>query len=117
MPRNVRHLLPLTPLSFHILLALAQGQRHGYAIMKAVEANWGDLPVPGSGTFYSAIRRMTAEGLIEETAVPADPDSHDSRRRYYVITPLGRDALRAESQRLESLVTAVRATIDTGPTG
>ena len=101
-PRAADH-LPLTHLSFHVLLALAGGDRHGYGIIKAVKEGSGVLN-PGTGTFYSALKRMEEEGLVTEVPPPAISDSEDSRRRYYGVTRLGREVLAAETSRLEALV-------------
>lgn len=99
--------LPLTPLTAQILVALAESPRHGYAVVKAVrEATEGRID-PGTGTFYSAIHRMSDEGMIEEVESPAEADD---RRRTYSITPFGRAVLAAETERLEALVALARAT-------
>jgi DNA-binding PadR family transcriptional regulator len=100
---NPNTFLPLTPLSLGILLALAQDDRHGYAILKEIERHGGTSVRPGTGTLYAALQRMTDEGLIEASA--AQPDgSSDARRRYYSITSLGTDVAAAELHRLERLV-------------
>ncbi len=109
MSSEHRETQPITPLSFYILLALGGGPLHGYAVIKAVEANAAGSPIPGTGTFYSAIRRMTGEGLIVEVDTPPGADSSDSRRRYYAITDVGRAVLQSETRRLEQLVHAARA--------
>jgi DNA-binding PadR family transcriptional regulator len=99
-------LLPLTPLTLQILVTLAGEPMHGYAVVKCVrEATDGRIN-PGTGTFYSAIHRMSDEGLIEEVE---SPDASDSRRRTYAITEFGRDVLDAEVQRLDSVVELVRS--------
>ena len=100
--------LPLTPAVFNILLALANGERHGYAIMTEVaETTKGELQM-GPGTLYGSIKRMIAAKLIEETAERPAPDVDDERRRYYRLTALGRRVAAAESQRLARLVTVAR---------
>ena len=112
MPRkriDVVEMLPLTPLSFLILLALHEEPRHGYAIIRAVQSRPGSLLNPGTGTFYSALKRMRREGLLEETAAPAEADNDDARRRYYRLTPFGQGVLEAEAGRLASLVASARA--------
>jgi DNA-binding PadR family transcriptional regulator len=89
--------LPLTPAVFHILLALSDGDRHGYGIMQ-----WrtdGQVRM-GPGTLYGSIKRMLADGLIEETEARPDPDGDDERRRYYHLTNLGQRVVRAEASRL-----------------
>lgn len=101
--------LPLKPQSFHILLALADGAQHGYGIRSSVEARTGGTVRLWPATLYGTIRRLSDEGFIEELAGAEDPDD-DARRRYYRLTPAGRDVLRAETERLQSLVDAARAT-------
>ena len=96
--------LPLTPAVFHILLALADGEKHGYAIMQEVEANTHGSVKMGPGTLYGSIKRMLAVGLIEETDERPDPTLDDQRRRYYRMTGLGGRVVEAESRRLASLV-------------
>lgn len=102
-----KDLLPLSRPVFHILLALADGERHGYAIMQDVEARSGGEVRIGPGTLYGAIRRLLEQGAIEEMESP-EPDD-DARRRYYALTDLGRAVLVAEAERLEELVKAVRS--------
>ena len=100
-------LLPLTPISFEILLSLLDDDRHGYAILQAVEGRLaGKLPLR-TGTMYRALARLMDEGLIERTG--AGEDDNDPRRRYYAITALGRDTARAEARRLADQVEAARA--------
>jgi DNA-binding PadR family transcriptional regulator len=103
-----RTLLPLTPAVFHIMLALAGGECHGYAIMQEVERLTGGLLNLGPGTLYRSIQRMLVDGLIEETNVLHESDLDDERRRYYRITTFGLDVARAEAERLEMLVDAAR---------
>jgi len=95
--------LPLTPLSLGILLALAQEDRHGYAILKEIERDSGARVRPGTGTLYAALQRMTDEGLIEASALQPE-DGGDARRRYYAITRLGKSVAGAELKRLSRLV-------------
>ena len=97
-------LLPLTPAVFHILLALAEGERHGYAVMQEVEARTGGIVRMGPGTLYGSLKRMIASGLIQSAG-----DEDGERRRHYMLTKLGRAVLQAEAERLESLVDAARA--------
>ena len=99
---------PLTPAMFHILLALAGGERHGYAIMREVEDLTGGAQRLGPGSLYGSIKRMLAEGLIEECGERPDPAADDERRRYYRLTDRGRRAAGAEARRLEALVRAAR---------
>jgi DNA-binding PadR family transcriptional regulator len=101
--------LPLTPAVFHILLALADGEKHGYAIMQEVEMNPGGSTTMGPGTLYGSIKRMLAAGLIEETDERPDPDLDDQRRRYYKLTGLGGQVVEAEAQRLAALVMLAKA--------
>jgi DNA-binding PadR family transcriptional regulator len=99
---------PLTPAMFHILLVLAAGERHGYAIMREVDTLTGGARRLGPGSLYGSIKRMLAEGLIEECGERPDPAADDERRRYYRLTDLGRRAAAAEARRLEILVVAAR---------
>ena len=100
--------LPLPPATFHILLALADGERHGYAIMKGVAARSEGTVRLGPGTLYGALKRLLAEGLVEEAGEHADPDRGDERRRYYRLTPHGLSVARAEARRLDAMVQAAR---------
>jgi DNA-binding PadR family transcriptional regulator len=103
-----RNLLPLTPAVFHIILALAERECHGYGIMLEVERlTQGQLRL-GPGTLYRSIQRMLADGLIEERKDALDPEEVDERRRYYRLTKLGLEVARAEAQRLSQLVKAAR---------
>jgi len=104
MSANPLSYQPLTPAVFHILLALADGEKHGYAIMKEVEAQTGGQVKMGPGTLYGSIKRMLAAGLIEETAQRPDPELDDERRRYYRLSGLGQTVVSAESMRLAQLV-------------
>jgi DNA-binding PadR family transcriptional regulator len=93
---------------FHILLVLGGGERHGYAIMREVEALTGGAQRLGPGSLYGSIKRLLADGLIEECGERPDPATHDERRRYYRLTGMGRQAAGAEARRLEVLVRAAR---------
>ena len=98
---------PLTPAVLHILLALAEGERHGYAIAQEIEtATEGDIHM-GPGTLYGSIRRMLSAGLIDESPRRRRPDD-DERRRYYRMTPQGRRLLEAELSRLTRVVRVAR---------
>ena len=99
---------PLTPAVFHILLALVEGEKHGYAIMKDVEAQTGGTIRMGPGTLYGSIKRMLASALIEETDARPDPELDDERRRYYRLTGLGQRVAAAESERLRRAVEVAR---------
>lgn len=91
----------LSPVMHHILLALLEGERHGYAIMQAVERITGGAVAMGPGTLYGALKRLLEAGLVEETGERGDGDE---RRRYYRLTALGRRAVREETARLQRLV-------------
>jgi DNA-binding PadR family transcriptional regulator len=107
--RPVTDFLPLTPAIAHILLALADEDRHGYAIMQEVARVTGGATRMGPGTLYGTIKRLLAGGLIEEAEDRPDPALDDERRRYYRITRLGRRVLEAETARLTALLSAARA--------
>jgi DNA-binding PadR family transcriptional regulator len=98
---------PLTPAVVHVLLSLAEGERHGYAILKDVQRQTEHRVRLGPGTLYGTLQRLMELGWVEETEGPREPV--DERRRYYRLTRTGRDALKAEVARLESLVRAARA--------
>jgi len=102
-------LLPLPPAVFHILVSLADGDRHGYAIIQDVSARTGGEVRLGPGTLYRSIQRMIEQDLITESDARPGGDADDERRRYYRITPLGRAAARAEAERLAGLVRLARA--------
>ncbi len=100
--------LPLTPAAFHILLVLADGEKHGYAIMREVaEHTHGSMRL-GPGSLYGTIKRMLADGWIEESDERPDPQLDDERRRYYRITGVGLKLVQAEAERLEQLVNIAR---------
>jgi len=99
--------LPLTAVVFEILLALADGERHGYDVMQDVERRTDGQIVLHAGTLYRALSRLLDQGLIEELDERPDPGG-DERRRYYRLTPLGRAVARAEAARLTSQVDAAR---------
>lgn len=100
--------LPLTPAVFHILLALSDGKKHGYAIMREVELTTEGRMTLGPGTLYGAIKRLLKASLITESDYQPDPILDDSRRRYYELSDLGRKILAAESERLANLVEYAR---------
>jgi DNA-binding PadR family transcriptional regulator len=102
-------LLPLTPPVFHILLALADEERHGYGIMQDVARQTNDALQLGPGTLYGCLKRMLAAGLVEESDERPDPELDDERRRYYRMTTLGRSTVRAEASRLAGAVEAAKA--------
>ena len=107
--QNPEEFLPLTPAVFNILLALADGEKHGYGIMLEVEANTNGQVLMGPGTLYGSIKRMLKAGLIEESDERADPEMDDQRRKYYKLTNLGRRVLSMEAERLASQVMIARA--------
>jgi DNA-binding PadR family transcriptional regulator len=102
-------LLPLQPAVFHILIALADRDRHGYSIMREVAARTSDKVRLRPGTLYSSIHRMLEQGLIEELRDSPDPESTDERRRYYRLTRLGKRVAAAEVERLTALLDQARA--------
>ena len=95
---------PLTPAVLHILLVLCGGERHGYAIMKQVEADSRGKVKMGAGTLYGSLKRMLDAGLVEESDKRIDPDMDDQRRIYYRITGSGAQALASELARYQHLV-------------
>ncbi len=100
--------LPLTPAAFHILLTLADGDKHGYGIMLEVAALSNGQIKLGAGTLYGTIKRLLADGWIEEVDERPDPELDHERRRYYRLTDLGGRVVRAEAERLSRLVDAAR---------
>src|SRR5271165_3669019 len=119
MPRiesKQAELAPLTPAVFHILLALAGGRKHGYAIMKEVTADGGGSLRMGPGTLYGSLQRMTAAGLVEETEGAEESDG-DERRRYYQLTSAGRRALAGETARLRQALSAAKRKGVAAPAG
>ena len=104
-----QEMLPLTPAVFNILLALADGERHGYGIMKEVEEQTQRQMRMGPGTLYGTIKRMFAAGLIEESDERPDPELDDERRRYYRLTEFGRRVASAELERLSNLIRVARS--------
>lgn len=96
--------LPLPTATFHILLALRDEEKHGYAIMRDVEALSDGAVKIGPGTMYGSIKRMLAGGLIEESDERPDPEMDDERRRYYRCTGLGEQVCHAEVERLTKLL-------------
>jgi len=98
-------MLPLTHVVYHVLLSLSDRARHGYGIIKDVEARTGGRLELEAGTLYTAIKRLRDDGALEEADTPVEADA---RRRYYDLTERGRQLLRAESERLEQLVDLAR---------
>ncbi|HLZ64094.1 MAG TPA: helix-turn-helix transcriptional regulator [Ktedonosporobacter sp.] len=107
--RDPESLLPLTPAVFHILLALVDGERHGYGIMQEIATRSEGKTRMGPGTLYGSIKRMLGDGLIEESGVRPDPDLDDERRRYYKLTNFGLRVTQAEARRLAQLVNVAHA--------
>jgi DNA-binding PadR family transcriptional regulator len=107
---EVQSFLPLPTAVFHILVALADSDRHGYSIMQDVSARTEGKVRLSAGTLYSAIRRMLEQGLIEELRDSPDPASDDERRRYYRLSRFGRTVAVAEARRLSDMLSQARAT-------
>jgi DNA-binding PadR family transcriptional regulator len=114
MPRDARDLLPLKPIVFEILLVLAEGERHGWSLVRDLERRTGQALLPGN--FYRVLKSMIAEGLIDEIEpsrmvreqAAADTGANAERRRYLQLTKFGREVARAEAHRLEALVVESR---------
>ena len=100
---------PLTAAEFQVLVALADGEKHGYAIGKEVAARTDGQVQLRAATLYTVIKRLLEHGLISENAVRPDPDVDDERRRYYRLTPRGRKAVEVEALRLETTARQARA--------
>jgi DNA-binding PadR family transcriptional regulator len=100
--------LPLTPATFHILLALADRDRHGYDIMREVDERTEGKVRMGPGTLYGSIKRLLSDGLVQELDERPDPELDDERRRYYRLTDLGLRVATAEAERLAQLVKAAK---------
>ena len=101
--RDPAELIPLTPALFHVLLSLADGDKHGYAILKEVESRTGGEVALSTGTLYGIVKRLLADGLIREAA-----SLSDERRTAYRLTPFGRKVAIAEAERLRTLVATAR---------
>ena len=106
--RDPRELLPLTPIVLQVLLALADGDRHGYGIIQEVGRRTDGLITLRTGTLYTVLKRLLELDLIEESDARPSPDEDDERRRYYRATAFGRAVMRAEAQRLESVIALAR---------
>ena len=105
---NPENLLPLTPAVFHVLLALSDGERHGYAIMREVAETTDGKIKMGPGTLYGTIKRLLEAKLIEETDERPDQELDDERRRYYCLTGLGQRVVQAEAERYAQMVELAR---------
>ena len=103
-PQRVEEFLPLTHLTYHVLLVLAGTKLHGYGIIKEVAARTDGAMDLETGTLYAAIKRLRDEGWIDVADAPAGASTGDTRRRYYRLTELGLKVLEAESERLVQLV-------------
>ncbi len=114
--RNPDTFLPLRPVEFEILLLLADGDHHGYAVIRRPEERTGGELRLETGTLYRALRRLALEGLVKPSAKRPAPDLDDERRRYFSITPLGREVAATEARRMASLVDTARARNDVSPT-
>lgn len=101
--------LPLTPAMFHILLALADGEKHGYAILKEVARRTQDKVKLSAGTLYGNLSRLEGEGLIAESSRRPELVLDDERRRYYLLTEFGREVAIAEAERMEAALSQARA--------
>ena len=102
-------LLPLTPGMFQVLIALADGEKHGYAIIKEVARRTGGHVTLSAATLYTIIRRFVQEGVVAESSERPDPALDDERRRYYLLTPFGCRVARAEAERMETALGMARA--------
>jgi DNA-binding PadR family transcriptional regulator len=105
---NPTDFIPLRPVEFEILLVLTGGESHGYAIIKESENRWAGATRIGTGTLYRALRRLLSAGLVRPSDRRPAPESDDQRRRYYTITPWGREVAVAEANRLAAQVETAR---------
>ena len=107
--RHPTALLPLTPAMFHVLMALADSEKHGYAVIKEVSRSTGGRVRLSTGTLYGIVKRLLQEGMIEESSRRPAPRLDDERRRYYRLTSFGREVARAEAERLEGVIAVARS--------
>ncbi len=114
MAKTIPARAPLTPAVLHILLALSTGERHGYGIMKQVQADSQGNTKMGPGTLYGSMGRMMEAGLIRESDKRVDPEMDDERRIYYQLTGAGRAALEAELNRYRDVVAVAKARLAKG---
>jgi len=105
---NPRTLLPLTPIVFQVLLALSDGDRHGYGIIREIDQRTDGLIVLRTGTLYTVLKRLLELDLVEESDKRPAPDEDDERRRYYRVTAFGKAVTEAEARRLEGVVALAR---------
>jgi DNA-binding PadR family transcriptional regulator len=115
--RTIESYLPLTPALFHVLLALADGEKHGYVISKEIARRTNNEVKLSTGTLYGIIKRLLDDALIEESAERPDFSLDDQRRRYYRLTKLGKAVAEAEAERLERVLALARAKHVLGPQG
>jgi DNA-binding PadR family transcriptional regulator len=108
-PRRVELLLPLTPAMFHVLLALAEGDIHGYGILTEVARLTGGAMKLSAGTLYAMLRRLESEGMVVERKDRPAPERDDERRRYYHLTEFGRRVACAEAERLQEMILLARS--------
>lgn len=107
--RDPEPYLPLTPAMFHVLLSLADGEKHGYGILKEVSSRTEGKVELSTGTLYGIIKRLVNEGMIEMSETRPSPDEDDERRRYYRLTPFGLQVAMAEAERMEEIISVARA--------
>ena len=115
-----RAAIPLSEQAFHVLLALVDGERHGYGIMRDLEERTNGAMKLGAGTLYGILKRLLASGIVDETDERPDPKLGDERRRYYRLTAFGAAVLAAETRRIEELLHHARrkrARIESGSRG
>jgi DNA-binding PadR family transcriptional regulator len=110
---DVSSFLPLPQAQFHVLVALTEGEKHGYAIMQAVESSSGGIVRMGPASLYGTLKRLVAQGWAEELPHRPEPDD-DQRRRYYRLSGLGQRVCAAEADRLASLVRITRSNLRPG---
>jgi len=108
--RNPDDCLPLTPAMFEVLIALADGEKHGYAVLKEVSRRTDGSVSLSPGTLYAIIRRFVSDGIVAESDERPDAALDDERRRYYRLTPFGKEVASAETARLEAMVDVARST-------
>jgi DNA-binding PadR family transcriptional regulator len=113
--RTIESYLPLTPAVFHVLLALADGEKHGYVISKEIARRTGNEVRLSAGTLYGVIKRLLDDDLIEESEDRPDFSLDDQRRRYYRLTKLGKNVAEAEAERMERVLAMARAKHVLGP--
>ncbi len=113
--RTIESYLPLTPAVFHVLLALADGEKHGYVISKEIARRTNDEVRLSAGTLYGIIKRLLEDGFIEESEDRPDFSLDDQRRRYYRLTKLGSALAEAEAERMERVLAMARAKHVLGP--